>query len=156
MDVSLHVANYWDHCQRVVAGLPEETPEVWAFGATPGQADRLLALVLAGGKTATSSSLWDYEHSGDALPAAGALSIILDGQQQPRALIETTAVEVVSFGEVSQAHAAAEGEGDRTLSHWRAVHEKYWREHSESPLGFAPDMPVICEQFRVILGGGSA
>nr|WP_309491663.1 ASCH domain-containing protein [Microbacterium sp. Se5.02b] len=43
------------------------------------------------------------------------------------------------------------GEGDRTLSHWREVHERYWREHSENPRGFEPDMPVVCERFRLLL-----
>ena len=32
----------------------------------------------------------------------------------------------------------------------REIHERYWRAHSENPRGFAPDMPVICERFRLV------
>lgn len=136
--------------------LPETPPEAWAFGATPEHADELLALVLAGIKVGTASSLWDYEESGDPLPVVGELSIILDGAGAPRAVIETTAIDIVPFDEVDEAHAFAEGEDDRTLAQWREVHERYWRQHSENPRGYAPDMPVICERFRLLLPVGSA
>lgn len=134
--------------------LPETPPEAWAFGATPEHADELLALVLAGIKVGTASSLWDYEESGDPLPVVGELSIILDGSGAPRAVIETTAIDIVPFDEVDEAHAYAEGEDDRTLAQWREVHERYWRQHSENPRGYAPDMPVICERFRLLLPAG--
>ncbi|PRB61770.1 ASCH domain-containing protein [Microbacterium sp. MYb45] len=134
--------------------LPETPPEAWAFGATPEHADELLALVLAGIKVGTASSLWDYDESGDPLPVVGELSIILDGSGAPRAVIETTAIDIVPFDEVDEAHAYAEGEDDRTLAQWREVHERYWRQHSENPRGYAPDMPVICERFRLLLPAG--
>lgn len=133
-----------------MSGMPEAIPEAWAFGATSTQADGLLALVLAGAKTATASSLWDFEHTGEPLPEAGLLNIILDGRGIPRALLETTAVAVIPFDEVSEEHAFKEGEGDRSLSSWREVHERFWREHSENPRGFEPDMPVVCEELRLL------
>ncbi|MFV0634580.1 ASCH domain-containing protein [Demequina sp.] len=144
------VAEFWAARRADNPGLPAELPEVWAFGATPDHADELLALVLEGIKTGTASSLWDYEHAGEKVPEVGDLSIILDGAGEPRAVLETTAIEIVPFDQVDAEHAAAEGEGDRTLAHWRAVHERYWREHSDSPRGYEPDMPVICERFRVL------
>lgn len=140
---------FWDGVRAALPDLPTPPPEAWGFGATAAHADELLDLVLAGVKVGTASSLWDYEESGDPVPVVGELSIILDGAGTPRAVIETTAVEVVPFGEVDEAHAFAEGEGDRTLAHWREVHERYWRTHSENPRGYAPDMPVICELFRL-------
>ena len=69
-------------------------------GRTPEQADALLALVLDGTKTATASALADYEATGEPLPEVGTLGILLDGAGHPRALIETTEVGVVAFGEV--------------------------------------------------------
>ncbi|WP_309127140.1 ASCH domain-containing protein [Microbacterium sp.] len=150
MTNALTVEEFWRECRAAVPGLPEETPEAWAFGATPEHADGLLALVLAGTKTATASSLWDYEHTGEPLPEVGLLNIILDGRGVPRALLETTAVDVIPFDEVPESHAFAEGEGDRSLSYWRDVHERYWREHSDSPRGFDPRMPVVCEQLRLL------
>lgn len=143
------IDSFWHAARTADPDLPVTVPEAWAFGATHAQADALLALVLAGVKTGTASSLWDYEADGDPLPVVGELSIILDGTGTPRAVIETTDVRTVSFDAVSPAHAFAEGEGDRTLAHWRTVHQRFWEEHSENARGFAPDMPVVCELFRV-------
>src|SRR5690606_20709206 len=104
-----------------------EAPEAWAFGATPEHADGLLALVMSGVKTGTASSVWDYEASGDPMPEVGELSVILDGSGTPRAVIRTTSLQTVPFDEVSEEHAHAEGEGDRTLRAWRDIHEHFWR-----------------------------
>lgn len=150
MSSSSTVVDYWAQVRVLHPELPESTPLAWAFGATREHADGLLALVLAGTKTGTASSLWDYEATGDPLPEIGELNIILDGAGQPRAVIETMSVDTVPFDEVTAEHAFSEGEGDRTLAHWRAVHESFWRNHSENPRGFAVDMPVLCERFRVI------
>lgn len=144
------IATFWEECRAHRPGLPEQLPEAWAFGATPAHADGLLDLVLRGVKTGTASSLWDFEATGEAVPREGELSIILDGDGEPRAVIETTRILIVPFDEVDEEHAHAEGEGDRTLATWRVVHERYWREHSENPRGFEPDMPVVCERFRLL------
>jgi histidinol-phosphate aminotransferase len=143
-------AEYWRQVRDVKPELPEAVPEAWAFGATPEHADELLALVLAGTKTSTASSLWDFEATGEAMPREGEHSILLDGAGEPRAVIETTQVRIRPFDEVEARHAHAEGEGDRTLAHWRAVHERFWREYSENPRGFEPDMPVVCEAFVLV------
>ncbi|GAA4157369.1 ASCH domain-containing protein [Gryllotalpicola daejeonensis] len=142
------LAEFWARARAEVPMLPASQPEAWAFGATAQQADELLALVLAGVKTGTASSAWDYEAEGEPLPAVGDASVILDGSEEPRAVIQTVAVSVVQFREVDAGHAFAEGEGDRSLAHWRQVHERFWRTHS--PRGFAPDMPVVCERFALI------
>ncbi len=123
-------------------------PPAWAFGGSAEEADELLRLVLDGTKTATASALLDYEAEGGALPEVGSLSILLDGRGHPRALVSTTEVEVVPFDEVDEEHARLEGEGDRSLAHWREVHERFF--HTDSSRGFEPDMPVVLERFEVI------
>lgn len=112
------VMSSWADVRAEVAGLPEQVPDAWAFGATSEQADELLGLVLAGTKTGTASSLWDYEAEGEPLPTAGDLSILQDGRGEPRAVIRSTDVHVVPFRGVDAEHAHAEGEGDRSLAHW--------------------------------------
>lgn len=130
-------------------------PPAWAFGGSPEQADELLDLVLRGVKTATASSLWDYEHEGEELPEVGALTIILDGDDMPRALIQTTSVTIVPFDQVGPEHAEAEAEGDLSVAHWREVHEWFFRENSSSPRSFEPDMPVVLQRFAVIYPSAS-
>ena len=139
---------FWAEARTARPELPEHMPEAWAFGATPEHADGLLRLVLDGVKTGTASSLRDYEADGDPLPEVGELSIILDGSGAPRAVLETTEVTTVPFDQVTAEHAHAEGEGDRTLAAWRQIHERFWTEHSAD--GFAADMLVVCERFRLI------
>ena len=78
------------------------------------------------------------------------LGIVLDGDGHPRALVDTTAVEIVPFDKVDDDHALAEGEGDRTLASWRAGHERFFREHDPHGRGFRPDMPVVLERFEVL------
>lgn len=150
MTVDQSVEDFWAKCRAAIPCLPEEVPEAWSFGATPAHADELLALVLDGTKTATSSSLWDLEATGEAIPEVGWLNIILDGRGNPQALLETVSVDTVPFNEVTAEHASAEGEGDRSLEQWRAVHERYWREFSADSRGFSPEMPVVCERLRLL------
>lgn len=149
------ISEFWNHARTEIAGLPEELPEAWPFGATPAHADELLALVLAGTKTGTASSLWDYEATGDPLPQPGEFSIILDGAGAPRAIIKTTHLEIVPFDQVTAEHALAEGEGNRTLAYWRTSHERYWRAHSENARGFDPTMLIVCERFELVFTDGS-
>jgi uncharacterized protein YhfF len=123
----------------------------WQFGLGAEQADRLLALVLSGGKRATAGSLWTYEHDGDQIPAPGDFSIILDGRGVGRCVVRTTSVQVVAFGDVDEAFAHDEGEGDRSLTYWRDVHWAYFtRELAAFGRTPALDMPLVCERFEVV------
>jgi uncharacterized protein YhfF len=126
-------------------------PPVWSFGDNPELADQLLGLVLDGVKTGTSTALAELELADEPLPVKGDLSIVLDGRGRPGALIRTTAVATVPFGEVDAEFAAAEGEDDRSLASWRTEHERYWRRVLE-PLGeeFAVHMPVVTERFELL------
>ncbi|RMI12958.1 ASCH domain-containing protein [Cellulomonas triticagri] len=124
------------------------TPPAWSFGDTPEVADALLALVLEGTKTATSAALPEYAAADEPLPVKGDLSIVLDGAGRPGALIRTTAVARVPLGEVGEEHAAAEGEGDRTLATWRTEHEALWRATLGEDVG--PDLAVVTERFELL------
>lgn len=125
-------------------------PPAWSFGATPELADELLALVLAGRKTATAGALWDYEADEEPLPEVGSLSIILDGAGHPRALIRTSDVRTVPFDEVNEEHAFLEGEDDRTLASWRRIHQWFFTEHASHTRGFDESMPIVLERFELL------
>lgn len=126
-------------------------PPAWAFGDSPALADALLALVLAGEKTATATAFVEFEAAEEPVPARGDLAILLDGAGHPAALVRTTRVSVVPYGEVDAEHAAAEGEGEGTLASWRREHERYWRRVLPT-IGeaFSEDLPVVLERFEVL------
>jgi uncharacterized protein YhfF len=85
------------------------------------------------------------------LPEVGQKTIVLDGNDDPLCTIETTEVEVRPYNEVDARFAYEEGEGDRSLESWRQAH---WRFFSRTLPNMGkeptPDMPLVCERFRVI------
>ena len=138
------VTAFWE----AVATTSDPEPETWAFGDHARLADELLALVLDGTKTATAGALADYEAHDEQLPEPGDLAIVLDGSGEPRVLLQVTHVEVRPFSEVDADHAWLEGEGDRSLAHWREGHEQFFARASVD--GFDPAMPVVLERFVVL------
>ncbi|WP_233429233.1 MULTISPECIES: ASCH domain-containing protein [Brevibacterium] len=141
---------FWAEARSAVPTLPVAVPEAWAFGATAAHADELLTLVLDCAKTGTASAMQDVKADGEPVPEVGQASVILDSRGQPRAVIVTTAVDIVPFSQVSAEHAYSEGEGDRSLAAWREIHERFWAEHCQGADGFSEDMLVVCERFESV------
>lgn len=143
------VNEMWTAFKKINPNAPDEF-QAWAFGDSKEDADELATLVLEETKTATSSSYSLYGNN-EPLPYVGLHNIILDGTGKAVAIIETTSVEIVPFDEVTEGHAYLEGEGDRSLSHWRAVHKAFFtRELSEKNQDFDHKMLVVCEGFKLI------
>ena len=148
------VEAYW---QRFLATRPADDPThrhtyvAEQFGDTPELANSLAALVLEGIKTATCSALWEWEAEGSSIPEVGLKTIVLDGNDVPLCIIETTEVTVRPYNEVDAQFAAEEGEGDRTLDYWRAAHWTFFsRTLPKIGKEPTPDMPLVCERFHVI------
>ena len=148
------ITRYWEAFQ---ASLPEGSPYrgrkfiAEGFGDNPALADELGHLIATGTKTATCSALWEWEADKEPIIRAGDLTIVLDGQDQPLCIIETTEITIQSFNAVDDQFAWEEGEDDRTLKSWREAHWRYFT-RTLAPLGKqpAPDMPLVCERFRVV------
>ena len=124
--------------------------DCFPFGDGPALADELLALVLGGLKTATCWSVAEGPKGSE----VGKRWVVLDGQGRPRAVLETVELTQRRYDEVDAAFAFDEGEDGRTLEDWRAAHADYFTRNG----GFAPDMPLYCERFRLVqvLDGGDA
>ena len=124
----------------------------FAFGDSPEMADELLALVLAGTKTATCGALCDFGPGKAELPVVGRRDVVLDGQGRPAALIETVEVTYRRFDEMDERFAHDEGEGLRTLAEWRDGHRAYFERNG----GWSEDMQLVCERFRLVAALDSA
>lgn len=121
------------------------------FGDHAELADELLDLVLTGRKTATASLLAEYVWEGETPPGIGAHTVFCDGDGAPRAIVRTTGLALARFDDVDADHAWAEGEGDRSLSHWRIEHQRFWeRVCTASGRSFSPEMEVLMERFEVV------
>jgi uncharacterized protein YhfF len=108
-------------------------------------------LIVSGVKTATCSAVWEWEAEGKRLPEVGLKTIVLDGSNAPLCIIETSEVEILPYNEVGARFARDEGEGDLSLEYWREAHWNYFsRVLPKAGLEAAPDMPLVCERFRLI------
>ncbi|WP_293677026.1 ASCH domain-containing protein [uncultured Phenylobacterium sp.] len=116
--------------------------ETHMFGDGPELADELLALVLAGTKTATC---WD---AAEGLKGAevGKPWAVKNGAGDVRCVLETVELTQARFDQIDAAFAFDEGEDDRSLAAWRAAHQAYFTRNG----GFAPDMLLNCERFRLV------
>lgn len=152
----------WDSVEAIWSAFLEAYPDIagpdtaystWHFGSKKTDADESAQHVLSGRKRATASLLWSYEAKGQQLPQVGDLSVVTDWAGHAVCVIRTTSVEVIALDAVTEEHAAAEGEGDGSLAHWRKTHtaafaKDLWRIER----GPEPDMPVVFEHFEVVYG----
>jgi uncharacterized protein YhfF len=149
--VDSDVAAFWQRFRESRADNSLTYCEAFGFGNTPEMATELAALVVSGVKTATSRLLWEVEDDQQPQCAVGDLAVVLDGDGAPRAVIETVALWTQPFNAVDAAFAWEYGEGDRTLDWWQTHLWDYnARECARLNRPPAPDMPIICERFRLV------
>jgi uncharacterized protein YhfF len=146
---------FWSAFTSALGDDPSERfYEAFHFDDNAQSADELAALVLSGQKRATAGLLWAYESEGNPIPTPGALSVVTLFSGKPVCVIETQAVEIVPFMDVSADFAATEGEGDGSLEHWRRVHTAFFgRECQRLSCEFSLSAPVVCERFTVVYRG---
>ena len=139
----------WNAFAAVCPGAEGAAHEAWCYGSAA--ADELARLTAGGIKTATASAYPLYELEQEELPKAGEYNVILLTDGTALCITKTTKVSLVPYRDVSEEHACQEGEGDRTLSYWRKVHEAFFTEELASAgLTFTEDMKVVCEEFEVV------
>jgi uncharacterized protein YhfF len=126
----------------------------------PGpERDRLVDAVLKGEKTAASSLLAEWILDDQELPAVGDRREVLDSHDNPVAVIELTAVDVIRLADVDLALAHEEGEGFESVAEWRQAHESFWTEDliprlptpMVGPLNEGAKVVVV--RFRLVPGG---
>lgn len=124
--------------------------ESFHFELTEKLANSLLELVLSGKKKATASSLLSYEIEGTRIPQVGDYSIVTDWDGVPRCVIETTAVTITPFSQITFDICRREGEDD-TLESWQKGHKHFFvEEGKELGYSFSEDMSVVFEDFKVV------
>lgn len=132
---------------KASTALGRELPapkDVFSFGGGDARAsDELLALAVAGQKTATTS--WPVPsplHWG-----VGDLSVILDGRGAPAAVMRTLSFVQCRFRDVAEDFALAEAEGDYEA--YRQGHIRFYG-RQEDGHQFGDESLVLCERFEVV------
>ena len=118
------------------------------LGSPGPMRDRLNALVLCGGKSATAG-LWkvEYEPEGEELDAVGERQVMLATDGTPAAVIEVTRVETYRFADVPWEFADAEGEGFESIEYWKSGHRAYYGQQGVSVED--ADL-VVCVWFKLV------
>jgi uncharacterized protein YhfF len=130
----------------------------WGFADPGSLREKLTSLALAGTKTTTASLRVEFELDGEALPAPGERSVLVDSEDRPVAVVETVSCRVVRLADVDDQHAIDEGEGYANAAEFRADHEAYWNGYLDSiraRLGdptfvLTDDTPVVLERFVIV------
>lgn len=149
---NISVDNLWN---SFLESHPEnkikELPESFYFCDNEKDANECADLVVKGIKQATATSLWWFEKNNELQPKVGDQYVITDWDGNAKAVIETTKIEQVAYNKVKAEFAEIEGEGDKSLEYWKAVHEAYYKREME-PNGdsFSEEMIIVCEYFKTI------
>lgn len=129
----------------------------FGYDGDGGLGDRLLAAVLRGEKTATSSLAVEYL-SGEPLPRVGEQLTLVDHSGASHGIVETTRVTIVPLHLVGDDVARDEGEGFADAASWRDTHVGFWSDVKHLVRADAGDPswelrdaePVVVHWFRVV------
>lgn len=129
----------------------------FGYNGDRGLGDRLLAAVLRGEKTATSSLAVEYL-SGEPLPRVGQRLTLMDHADRPHGIVETVRVRIIPLNLVGDDVAHDEGEGFANTSEWLQDHEAFWAEVADLVRADAGDPdwqlresePVVVHWFRLV------
>ena len=106
------------------------------------------AAVRRGDKTATADLVSEYQRTGDPMPVVGDRWELVDVDDHPVAIVETTEVRVIRIADCDAAFARDEGEGFADVAAWRVAHEQYWTSLASQPV--TDDTLFVAERFRIV------
>ena len=93
----------------------------------------------------------EIKYSDEELSKAGEYNIILNSKGQAECITKTTKVYLTKFSDITDAHAYKEGEGDKSLSYWKNIHERFFNEcltsYNEK---ITSDDLIVCEEFELV------
>ncbi|MBO7484819.1 MAG: ASCH domain-containing protein [Spirochaetaceae bacterium] len=121
------------------------------FGDDAETCCELLALVLTGKKTASCSALEAFKLDCEKLPVAGLCYVLTDIDGNPKGIIQTVKVDILPYNAVTWEMAQKEGDVG-TMQDWVESRNEYFMDESDfMGYEFKPDMPVVFEQFVLLI-----
>jgi uncharacterized protein YhfF/N-acetylglutamate synthase-like GNAT family acetyltransferase len=141
------------------AGRPmAREPVRWGFASPGPLREKLTSLAFGGGKVVTSDLLVNYELAGEPIEQPGDISVLLDSNEQPLAMIEDVRSTVIRLADMIDQDAIDEGEGYADAAAFRTSHEDFWNgdiDELRDGLGdpgftITDDTPIVVERFRIV------
>jgi uncharacterized protein YhfF len=144
--------DFWRHALTLnLPGKLSAPYDVRWIGLDDESTDQVLELIRTGDKTGTFTLPWLVEQSADPLPCIGDAIILIDFSGNPELLLRLTAIETVSFGEITAAHTAVDGSPVRDLAIWKPLHISYWNPMlTPFDVQVSDDMPILVEKFDLL------
>lgn len=152
------VEEFWQAYLATVdeqSSITEQSYQSWHFMTDDPKdeafADELTELVKKGEKKATATLAYIYEINQLPIPEVGSYHVITTFAGIPTNVVRVTKISCVPYSEVSAEHAYLEGEGDRSLTYWREVHQRFFTAlMSDFDKAFSTDLMVLCIEFTVV------
>ncbi|GAB6260733.1 ASCH domain-containing protein [Photobacterium sp. CCB-ST2H9] len=131
------------------------------FCADKENADICAELVRMGQKQATCSMKYWYltgdEQGPEPMPQTGHLLVVTNWDGEPVAITQVTSVSEARFKDVTADFAAAEGEGDQSLSWWRKAHWQFFSTECEAlGIEMSEEIPLVLERFKTVWAKAAA
>ncbi|WP_418500225.1 ASCH domain-containing protein [Flagellimonas sp.] len=144
--------NLWgDFLDAHLEFASEDAPKVIHFCDNEKDADTCVDLVCKEIKRATSHSLKGIQLRSEKLPKIGDFYVVTDWNGNAKCIIRTTSVKLVPYFAIREEHARLEGEGDKSLSHWKKIHwDHYTRELAKFGTQPTESMIVVFETFEML------
>lgn len=144
--------NLWgDFLDAHLEFASEDAPKVIYFGDNEKDADTCADLVCKEIKRAASPSLKGIQLRNEKLPKIGDFYVVTDWKGTAKCIIRTTSVKLVPYFAIREEHARIEGEGDKSLAHWKKVHWDYYtREFAKFGTQPTESMIIVFETFEML------
>ena len=143
------VKPFWQAFCATRDDVTEEPYDIFKIGNNAKSADEGSVLILDGIKTATSAL--PQEFADMPLPYPGAFSVVLNGKDQPCAIVETTNVETKPFAQADESFARDYGEWERTLESWLDHNGRNYQAICKKiNIEWNDQTPLIFERFEVV------
>ncbi len=119
--------NLWgDFLDAHLEFASKDAPKVVRFYDNEQDANMCVDLICKETKRVVSHSLMGFQHRNEPLPKIGEFSVVMDWNGNAKCVIRTSSVKLVPFFAVREELARLEGEGDKSLEHWKKSHWSYF------------------------------
>jgi uncharacterized protein YhfF len=141
---------FWQRAKDAGANIGEDY-YVRRIGGDPETTAIITDLVVKGLKRGTFGLQWLQERQPELRPDMDKDAMLINHDGVPQAIVKTTGLTPVPYGEITEEHLKVEGPGARELKRWQEIHWPYWTRLLE-PHGLEPtqDMLVMVEHFDLV------